>query len=333
MSWLAGLEDSPEDSDSPEEDSPEESPVDHDDDDARKGWTATLPSVYPPCLDRQKPMLVTMRNPISQGQTRKIMACARLPLHPDWYSFWGWRGITEQNWQPTKFPFLSGPIRTNERSGLGLTESQFFGDKRSPLELVIRNGRTQARFTTAAIVHSGMPTARHFAQWGRKAEYQRGGGIHRLPLRRTPRWSDDWRTERKMRDTSARLDMYRWGVVNCDPDQLPDIAAKVAHRCGDGTTREIQVEKMCATAYENYRQVRLAFATNHGKMGFWRTERLEGNERGTAHGNNGCGWGGKAPQIVAGNYKHGLGVRTDQVRRRRAEIDPVAYDNWLREIA
>lgn len=406
MSWLAASEDSP------------VGHADHEEMSSREGWMATLPSVCPPgLLDRQETRLGT------------------IPRFPDWYSFSGWRGITEENWQPSSFPMLRGPAHTNSRSGLGLKESEFFGDERlnsmdpatmrnliswgktrrhqqlrvpdlklddpwekalgrggassfleerihnpkylladrripdpcratsfiafyvplhrheleresfqfhylrwfdgpadcqrplihsiepaprpefpdldnwqSPLEWVIRNGRYQARFTTATMGNLDtkvinlpgiFPTARHFAQWGRKAEYQRGGGIHRVPRRRTPEWSDDWRTERPMRDLAANIKMYRWGVVNSDPEQLPDIPAKVAQRMEDGTTREIQVDTMCATAYENYRLARLALATNHGKVGFWRTERLEGNERGTAL-DKVPAWGGKAPQI----YRH-----------------------------
>lgn len=358
----------------------EDSPFGHDDGEefsSHEGWNATLPSVYPPCLNNQK---------------TKLGPGAFLPHHPDWYSFWGWRGITEENWQPYSFSILQGEVRTNTIGGFGLKESEFFEDGRSnnmdpgtmrnliswsqtrrhqqlriqtpdgrggassfleeripnskyllddrrkpdscravsfiafyvplgekkserepvqyrslrwlddrslvhsiepalrpefpdldkwvsPIEWVTRNGVMQARFTTAAILHSGMPTARHFAQWTRKAEYQRGGGVHRIPRRRTPRWSDIWRTERPMRDLAADIKMYRWGVVNQDPERLPDIPAKVAHRADDGTTRELQVETMCATAYENYRLARLALATKHGKAGFWRAERLEGSER------------------------------------------------------
>jgi hypothetical protein len=60
-------------------------------------------------------------------------------------------------------------------------------------------------------------------------------------------WPEDWRVQRKMRDLSARLNIYRYG---------------------DG---HLQVAKMCETANENYRRARLALAEKHGKVGFWRS--------------------------------------------------------------
>ena len=107
-----------------------------------------------------------------------------------------------------------------------------------------------------------------------------------------------------MQDTSANLKMYR-GKSRV---ARQGIAAK-STRWVVPSPSEIQVEKMCATASENYRKARLALATNHGKVGFWGTDRfkrLEGNETGTALDKNGCAWGGKAPKIVAGNYEHRL---------------------------
>ncbi|SRR5579871_459912 len=513
MSWLSALSDSIESSDSiasdsvAEEEGIEEEGTDEvdfyraaEDRNGAGNWTATLPSVHPPCLNRQKPTLtlsvhtgarklkaaaalLTDRvgpnwQPPRLGQPCSDLQLIVVPRHPDWYSFGGWRGITEENWEAYSFPVWRGGATVPEGliTGLGLKESEFFGDERtviekgdgklwrriggdwtdrrlpapsqkltldpyiapsisreteekfryyaatyrgytskeelrareqpdfpaedwhSPLEWVIRNGVGRARFTSPAIDHAflspvspeyGRTTARRRAQWKRKAENQRGGGVHRLPLRRTPRWSDDWRTERKMRDTSANLNMYRWGVVNDDPtqEQLPDIPCGVAQRMGDGTTREIQVdsketrereaeridrdavimsrlsdpsvlspslilkmkggydrksamqtaepqtcskspglplasatvahadlhssgkETMRTTAYEKYRQARLTLATNHGMAGFRRNAGpLEGAETGTALGNHGrCGWGGKAPKSVAGNYGHSLG--------------------------
>ncbi len=393
MAWLAGSEGSPSDHDSDDTSS------------SREGWTAALPSVCPECLEDR---------PQRTRQTRLGVH----PRSPDWHSFWGWQGITEENWQPYSFPVWRGgaivshevkgglPTNTNLVAGLGLKVSEFFGDERlnsmdpatmlnliswgrtrrhqqlriqkaqsfleerihnpkylldgvqipdssralsfvtfyttlrerksehetvqyrslrwldgpadwqrplvnaiepeprpefpdlenwhSPVVWMPLNGRWQARLDLFRGPYDserrtghwdccfdlqsgiGMPTAKHFAQWGRKAEYKRGGGVHHIPRRRTPYWSADWRTERPMRDLAANLKMYRWGVVNKEQDELPDIPAKVAQRCGDGTTREIQVEEMCATAYENYRKARLALATNCGKVGYWKHDRLEG---------------------------------------------------------
>jgi hypothetical protein len=254
MSWLSGHEGSPVGHADPEIKSSDD------------GWTATLPSVCPP------------------------------DDYPDWLSFWGWQGITEKNWQSYSFPMLQGAVHTNLRTGLGLTEGDFFGDQRqnrmhpdtmrslilwgqnkrhqqlkiqkaqsfleeripnpkyviadrrmpdssravsfitfyvpierkngrvsfrhhppiypmqpaprpefpnldgwhSPLEWVRCSGVWRCRFRSPA------PSTRQLAAWRNKPEYQRTS-VHRIPLRRTKRWSDDWRTERPMRDLATRL--------------------------------------------------------------------------------------------------------------------------------
>jgi hypothetical protein len=99
------------------------------------------------------------------------------------------------------------------------------------------------------------PTARELAQWRRNTWNLRRAPSNRVPRRRMPRWEENWRNERPMRDLAAKLKM---------------------HRYGDGL---LQVSKMCETAHENYRKARLALAANHGKVGFWRSEKLEGGYR------------------------------------------------------
>jgi hypothetical protein len=86
----------------------------------------------------------------------------------------------------------------------------------------------------------------------------------KMPLRRTPRWEDDWRDERKMQDIAANLNMYKYGAVNRDPETLPDIPCRVAQRMTNGGTREIQIEKMLTTAAENYRKARVEFSRRFG---------------------------------------------------------------------
>jgi hypothetical protein len=78
-------------------------------------------------------------------------------------------------------------------------------------------------------VQEPLPSKKQLAQWKRKREYQRGGGANLVPGRRTKRWADDWRTDRKIQDLEAGLNMYHYRV---------DITE----------TRKVNVARMLSTA-------------------------------------------------------------------------------------
>jgi hypothetical protein len=398
----------------------EESPVghgEHETQDYRAGWTTTLPSVCPPCL-KLKAQQTTYRYPRRHPQ----------PEHPDWYSFWGWReiieeengitginGIREQNWFPHTFPIVSyraGGMydreinATNTIGGFGLKEAEFFSDDRtvvdqndrgwrraggawtgrpsvasafdykwdsrwvggrraskplrypvtyrgrttkeeqdarddvenfpkgdwfSSIEWVMCSGQWRCRLAAPAILpgclpastaieHKDVPTKKHIAQWGRKAEYKRGGS--KLPVKWKKRheqckaatgpnkpkcscygdthrneWPENWREEQRVWVVKP---VKGKGRKKGKPGKQETIAAKIdMYRHG---TREIQEERMSVTARENYRQAKLKLARNHGTFGFWRAATLEGNERGTSAGTYGGAAGGVGqdiPQVKA----------------------------------
>jgi hypothetical protein len=103
----------------------------------------------------------------------------------------------------------------------------------SPLEWIQVGGKWRCRFNGAAILHYGAPTKHNWAQWKRKREYQPSSRENLVPLRRTKRWADDWRTERKMRDLAARLDMYRYGVGTVQPVEMMQAAWRNLRATGE----------------------------------------------------------------------------------------------------
>jgi hypothetical protein len=167
----------------------------------------------------------------------------------------GLPGITPENWMPYSWPIHRGPVQTNTRNVLIEEEEATTRAIRvkdpapavrwaNTLKFVISPGRfVKKPRPSAAIVRyvpprvwpfsvsAEQPTAKQLAAWRRKRENQRDGGKHMVPLRRTKRWPDNWRTSRPMRDLAARLDMYTYGE--------------------DGL---IDVKRMCAKAWENLRE-------------------------------------------------------------------------------
>jgi hypothetical protein len=204
------------------------------------------------------------------------------------------RVITAENWFPASLPIgISSPEPFRNYQGF-LSERDYFADERTRHDAVARVceyekdrpslvGASLAILKARDLRHSREaanhfdwyvltraerreirwwsgfsplpPTARELAQWRRKEGNTRKASPTRVPLRRMPRWKENWRTERPMQDLSAKLEMYSYG------DRL------------------VQVSEMCTTANENYRKARLNLAANHGKAGFWRTEKLEGGYR------------------------------------------------------
>jgi len=316
-SWLSMSEEQEE-----QDGSEEWEPVGH------AGWTATLPRVEDGIKDQPRTWCVNWQPPNMLASVER--------------GYWigGGEDGVEHNWEPYVWPVLYGDVRTNPTGELSVSETTWVvGETKegwctriewflckagwlcrptiqrptrpidgwqSSIEWVMCRGRWKCRIADA------VPTAKHFAQWARKAEYNRGGGEHRIPLRRTKRWSDDWRGERLMRDLAATLKMYRYGTATDTP------CGVAQQQMFDGVTREIQVTKMCATAYENYRQATLTLTSKkHGTAGWWLAGHMLGNERGASTGGKTPVWDGgnskglesldwSTPEATMSNYGHRL---------------------------
>lgn len=135
------------------------------------------------------------------------------------------------------------------------------------------------------------------------------------PYKRVLRdWPADWRTQRKMVDLAANLKMYARGSnVTTDPEAEPEPQDRV-----------LTIARMRETTYENYQKARLAMATNHGKVGFWRQE-----SRGNIVARREDKFKPAAPCIYPVVKPVTLFQTAKAVAKRRAEIDPIEYERWL----
>jgi len=202
--------------------------------------------------------------------------------------FRDFRVITAENWQPTPLPVgVSKPEPFRNYQGF-LSERDYFADERTnhdgsvarvwkPISdgpfiipasaslrdikeienrlsqhaannyrayLEAKSARRENRWWNE--VAPLPPTARELAQWRRKRWNTGKASPHRVPIRRK-RWPENWREEQRVRTSAgqetlaAKINMYRYG------------------------TGEIQAQKMCATAYENYRQAWISRGNYEGK--------------------------------------------------------------------
>jgi len=175
--------------------------------------------------------------------------------------------VTPENWMPCPLPFHRGPVLTND---INVSPFNWPSEESEPAKEWKKDPAPQSYsfVRSAAItrqdpprawpfansVREPAPTEKQLAAWRKKHGIKPHRIAPRMPLRRKPRWEDNWRDERPMQDLAASVGMYLYGYGSKLPDQTP--------RPHD--ERVIQTATMCAKAQENYREARLALAATHG---------------------------------------------------------------------